>query len=146
MNPNRRPSPAAWFAAALALAWLSVSPDAARATSPVASPHGSLRAECSLCHGSKGWKPAQISKSFDHAAYGFRLEGAHRAADCLSCHKSLEFAKADPQCATCHLDPHRGEFGTTCERCHTTRNFLDRSAMTRMHQEPRLPLVGAHLA
>jgi hypothetical protein len=146
MKPTHRPSPAAWFAAALALAWLSALPGVASATSPVASPHGSLRAECSLCHGSKGWKPAQFAKSFDHGAYGFRLEGAHRATACLSCHKSLEFAKADPQCTSCHLDPHRGEFGATCERCHTARSFLDRAAMTKMHQETRLPLVGAHLA
>ena len=134
------------LAAAIALAWLAVVPGAALATSSVASPHGALQLECTLCHGAKGWSPAQISKKFDHAKYGFRLEGAHRAASCLSCHKSLDFTKAEAQCASCHLDPHRGEFGTTCDRCHNARSFIDRATMTRMHQELRLPLIGMHLA
>ena len=134
------------LAAAIALAWLAVVPGAALATSSVASPHGALQLECTLCHGAKGWSPAQISKKFDHAKYGFRLEGAHRAASCLSCHKSLDFTKAEPQCTSCHLDPHRGEFGTTCDRCHNARSFIDRATMTRMHQELRLPLIGMHLA
>ena len=149
MKPTRHPAPAAMVAlvaATLGMTWAAIAPAPARATSPIASPHGSLRAECSLCHGSKGWTPAQMSKKFDHGDYGFRLEGAHRSASCLSCHQSLDFAKADTRCASCHLDPHKGELGTACERCHTARSFLDRAAMTRMHQETRLPLIGAHLA
>ena len=144
VTPAVRISAALWWIAVAAATFAA--PSAARATSPIASPHGSLREECSLCHGSKGWKPAEISKKFNHASYGFRLEGAHRSASCVSCHQSLDFAQADTRCASCHLDPHRGELGATCERCHTPRSFLDRTAMTRMHQETRFPLIGAHVA
>jgi len=146
MRPNRTFGPASGTVAALVLACAVGLADSARAATPVASPHGSLKAECALCHDASGWKPAKISKAFRHEAYGFPLDGAHRTADCLSCHRSLDFRKADAACASCHLDPHRGELGTACERCHTPRSFLDRAAMTRLHQETRLPLVGAHQA
>ncbi|HET7903788.1 MAG TPA: hypothetical protein VFM17_04425, partial [Candidatus Eisenbacteria bacterium] len=116
---------------------LAAAPPAARASSPVASPHGSFQAECSLCHGAQGWSPARISSKFDHASYGFALDGAHRAADCKACHQSLDFARAETACASCHLDPHRGELGAACEQCHTPKSFLDRAAMTRRHQETR---------
>jgi hypothetical protein len=125
---------------------LAAAPPAARASSPVASPHGSFQAECSLCHGAQGWSPARISSKFDHASYGFALDGAHRAADCKACHQSLDFARAETACASCHLDPHRGELGAACEQCHTPKSFLDRAAMTRRHQETRFPLIGAHVA
>lgn len=138
-------APLLWLAAIAAFLW-AAAPDPARASSPVTSPHGSLEAECALCHGARGWKPAQINPKFKHADYGFALEGAHRAVECTACHRSLEFARAETACASCHLDPHRGEFGVACEQCHTARSFLDRSAMTRRHQETRFPLIGAHLA
>ncbi len=144
MNPSSTLRRLAPILALVAI--VCAAPAPARATTPVTSPHGSLKAECSLCHGAKGWAPAEISKEFDHAAYGFGLEGAHRSAACTACHRSLEFAQAETACASCHLDPHRGELGVACEQCHTPRSFLDRAAMTRRHQETRFPLMGAHLA
>lgn len=118
----------------------------ADARTETTNPHGSFRAECSLCHGESGWKPARISRRFDHGKFGFKLEGAHAAADCRACHASLEFAKAPTACASCHEDVHRGELGIACERCHTTRSFIDRIGMVKMHRTTRFPLVGAHAA
>ncbi|MGE5176104.1 MAG: hypothetical protein ACM3JJ_06970 [Hyphomicrobiales bacterium] len=146
---RRKPSPSVLFF--LAAGWIGFA--AAFAATADAdppgdakNPHGSFRAECNLCHGESGWKPARISRRFDHAKYGMKLEGAHAAADCRACHASLEFAKAPTACVSCHEDIHRGELGVACERCHTTRSFIDRIGMVRMHRTTRFPLVGAHAA
>jgi nitrate/TMAO reductase-like tetraheme cytochrome c subunit len=108
------------------------------------SPHGDLKEECSLCHGSQSWVPAKISPKFDHAKYGFPLTGAHAQAPCSSCHTSLDFAKAATTCTDCHQDVHTGEMGEDCAGCHTSRSFIDRSQMEQMHQTSRFPLFGVH--
>ncbi len=117
----------------------------AQAPPPTKNPHGSFRQECALCHRSDAWKPAQISARFDHATFGFGLDGAHATARCLSCHTSLEFKKAETQCMSCHDDPHRGEMGTVCASCHTSRSFVDRGPMMRAHALTRFPLTGGHI-
>jgi hypothetical protein len=108
------------------------------------NPHGRFQEECSHCHTAAAWKPARISRDFDHARFGFPLEGAHAAARCLSCHASLEFGRAQRLCASCHEDPHRGEFGADCARCHRSRSFIDHAGMVRAHQLTRFPLTGGH--
>jgi len=110
----------------------------------VENPHGKFKADCGLCHGAEGWKPAKISKQFNHASYGFALVGAHAAAQCMSCHSSLDFSQGKQLCVSCHKDPHRGEMGTDCARCHSSRSFVDRSAMVRQHQQTSFPLTGSH--
>lgn len=124
---------------ALGGAWAATRPQ-------VENPHGKFQAECGLCHGSAGWKPAKVSSRFDHAKFGFRLDGAHAAASCLGCHTSLDFSASKTQCASCHQDPHRGEMGTDCSRCHSARSFIDRGPMVRAHQLTRFPLTGSHAA
>ena len=111
-----------------------------------ASPHGKFRGECGDCHAANAWKPARISRRFDHAKFGFPLEGAHAAAGCMSCHATLDFTQEQQLCVSCHTDVHRGEFGSECADCHTARSFIDRAAMIRRHQVSRFPLVGAHSA
>lgn len=110
------------------------------------SPHGDLKEECSSCHSAKGWKPAVISASFDHARSGFALTGAHATGDCMSCHTSLDFKAERTQCQSCHTDPHRGEMGADCARCHSSRSFIDRGPMVRLHQMTRFSLTGSHAA
>jgi len=110
-------------------------------------PHGDFQGDCTLCHGEDGWKPARISRAFDHAKLNrsrFALTGAHATVSCTSCHASLDFSKQKTMCVSCHQDPHLGEFGTECARCHTPRSFIDRAGMVRMHQMTRFPLAGAH--
>ena len=126
--------------AALAAGALALAQDAQR----VESPHGKFREACSNCHAATAWKPARIGPKFDHAKYGFALEGAHASSDCMSCHTSLEFTRVRAQCVSCHQDPHRGELGLECARCHGARSFLDRGPMLRMHQLTRFPLTGSH--
>jgi hypothetical protein len=112
----------------------------------VKNPHGAFSGACAMCHSADSWKPAVIGPKFDHGKYGFRLEGAHTRVACLSCHATLEFAKAPSRCVDCHADVHRGEFGTDCARCHSTRNFIDRADAIRTHRTTRFPLTGAHAA
>jgi len=110
-------------------------------------PHGAFVEDCSLCHGPEGWRPARPGPKFDHAKY-FRLEGAHRTADCKGCHESLKFdeEKTRKDCVACHEDVHAGELGADCARCHTARSFIDPARMRRAHNQTRFPLVGSHAA
>lgn len=110
------------------------------------SPHGDLKLECKACHAPNAWKPARIAKSFDHAKFGFKLQGAHGTATCRACHQGLDFKGARSTCAACHEDKHRGELGLDCAKCHTARSFIDREVMTKAHQLTRFPLQGGHLA
>jgi len=133
------------LAAAFALSAMAVAP--AWAQSGSGSPHGKLDLPCATCHGPDGWKPARISATFRHEAFGLVLDGAHVTAPCASCHKSLDFGAGTPaECAACHRDVHRGELGSACARCHTTRAFIDQAAMFRAHQQTRFPLEGPHAA
>jgi hypothetical protein len=120
-------------------------PGAARAADapPVKSPHGEYREDCSMCHSPGGWKPAKISKKFDHERF-LPLAGAHAAVACTQCHKSLDFAMAPTACVDCHGDVHSGELGDDCARCHGTRSFVDRNDHIRLHRVTRFPLSGAH--
>ena len=108
------------------------------------NPHGSLHEACAECHTANAWRPARITTRFDHARFGFPLEGAHRAAACLACHRTLEFSRTEARCVDCHTDPHRSELGLDCARCHGARSFLERGPMVRAHQSTRFPLTGAH--
>lgn len=108
------------------------------------NPHGSFKQDCDLCHSPKAWVPARVSPKFDHAKYGLALQGAHRETPCRSCHASLDFSKEQSACVDCHDDVHEGELGSDCARCHTTRNFIERARMERMHQLTRFPLTGVH--
>ena len=44
---------------------------------------------------------------FDHLTTGFRLEGAHRVADCESCHSDGLFAGTPTDCVGCHSQANR---------------------------------------
>ena len=131
--------------ASIPLAALLAAPLATALGRPV-SPHGKFRGACADCHSASTWTPARIGPRFDHAKFGFPLEGAHAAASCRGCHATLDFTQEKQLCASCHEDAHQGELGTDCARCHGARSFIDRSAMTRMHQASRFPLTGRHAA
>ena len=108
-------------------------------------PHGEWSQDCEICHNIEQWLPIRPGKGFKHSPR-VPLEGAHRAAGCRACHKTLEFDKppATKACVDCHQDIHRGEFGLDCSRCHTPRSFIDRANMVRSHRTFRFPLTGAH--
>jgi hypothetical protein len=83
---------------------------------------------CRACHGTRAFRPSTAGVTA-HAAFGFPLEGAHRATACSACHKELgeapparsslrlagtrfadlQFA-AKGECADCHTSPHGRQF------------------------------------
>jgi len=128
----------------LGLALLAVAPLYAQQSTP--SPHGDLTTGCGVCHSANGWTPVRIARSFDHSRLGFALDGAHGAASCRACHRTLDFKGVRSECVACHTDKHRGELGANCARCHTARSFLDREKVTGAHRLTRFPLEGGHLA
>jgi hypothetical protein len=128
---------------ALAIAVASV--PSAGAQTRVTNPHGELALECAACHRPDSWTAVSIPKGFRHADGRFALDGAHGRVACTACHASLKFKGASRACASCHADVHRGELGNDCSRCHSTRSFVDRAQLARMHQLTRFPLAGAHL-
>ena len=107
--------------------------------------------DCARCHGTDGFSPA-LELPFDHERWvSFPLEGAHRRAECSTCHPSLpepdalgrrfafvaDTVAGDPRaCASCHEDVHAGAFDqdglprlldgrSSCERCHGPERFLE---------------------
>lgn len=74
-----------------------------------------------------------VSSSFDHFTTGFDLDGAHRLADCESCHTDGIFTGTPTQCAGCHTNTGRIRAGTkpakhplvsqSCESCHRTSTW-----------------------
>jgi hypothetical protein len=136
--------PLAWMLGCCA-ALLAITPVQGWSQEPTRSPHGDLADPCANCHGPAGWKPARISRAFDHALKGFPLVGAHATTSCRGCHASLDYRGTSRNCVGCHTDVHRGELGADCASCHTSRTFLDRSVMVQAHQATRFPLNGSHL-
>ena len=83
--------------------------------------------ECESCHGVRSWQGAQL----DHDRF-FRLTGAHRGADCESCHADGVYAGTPRRCNGCHSadynrtrDPNHAAAGfpRECESCHNTRGW-----------------------
>ena len=67
---------------------------------------------------------ADAQSTFDHFTTGFRLDGAHRVAECESCHTDGLFAGTPTQCSGCHTQAGRinatskpAVHVTTTDRC-----------------------------
>ena len=131
--------------AATLLTGLLLSSHDLRAQQPTQSPHGELDVSCTLCHGPDDWSQLHIDSTFNHAKYGYRLDGAHGTTACVACHRDLQFPGTPTSCHDCHQDVHRGELGPACDRCHSLRGFTDRALMLRSHQSTRFPLTASHL-
>lgn len=72
---------------------------------------------CATCHSTRAWSPA----TFDHAATGWKLTGAHTSLLCTKCHTGSSFTGLSTSCASCHGKPSSHlSYATTCSKCHTT--------------------------
>ncbi len=108
------------------------------------SPHGTaFKIDCAQCHTSKNWKVNPIEAKFNHDNTSFKLAGQHTIVNCLDCHKSLNFKDGRRNCLDCHTDVHNLTLGKVCEKCHTPTTWIV-SDGTKMHQQTRFPLLGAH--
>lgn len=122
---------------------------------------------CRACHDTRVFAPSTLTVS-RHAAFGYALDGAHRAVPCHECHKDLGLTRATvtlrqagaqvarlpfntarrTACTACHADPHGGQFaarkaGAACETCHEVKQWS--GAVRFVHdRDSSFPLAGAH--
>lgn len=77
--------------------------------------------------------------TFDHFTTGFRLEGAHRFADCEACHTDGIFSGTPTQCSGCHTQSSRVNATskpayhiTTSDRCDACHRASDWQSVLRV--------------
>ena len=109
------------------------------------SPHGdNLKISCDNCHNSLGWEIDRNNIAFNHDITQFHLEGSHQDVSCVACHPTLVFSEAETECMSCHTDVHQQTVGFDCGRCHTANSWIVEN-ITKIHQQSRFPLLGAHM-
>jgi len=107
---------------------------------------GTLSADCLVCHGMKGWKPAV----FLHDNSAYKLKGAHIKVRCDACHEQGRYRgiKHDT-CAACHQKTSHNRLHEPCTSCHTEEKWStlikgwDKNADK--HAAYNYQLEGAHL-
>jgi hypothetical protein len=81
--------------------------------------------DCLACHDGVD----RFGDDFTHAAFSFKLIGAHSEVACGECHASsfnLTALQSAPQdCFSCHAanDPHQSRFGQDCGSCHSSEGW-----------------------
>ncbi len=78
--------------------------------------------DCSRCHTQESWLVGNINEL--HQISRFPLLGAHRTADCFSCHKSESHARFDIPGINC-IDCHRQNYMATVSPNHTNAGFSE---------------------
>ena len=112
-----------------------------------AHPLANFSMDCMTCHQvtSRTWD----APNYTHPAK-FELRGAHRQADCVSCH-STTFTGTSQECVSCHQTeyqnssnpPHQSfGFPQECQACHSEENW-ERASFNHL-QESGFDLQGAH--
>lgn len=104
--------------------------------------------DCTSCHTSSQWTPS----TFDHGKTNFQLLGAHKTAECSSCHANGQFKGLPTECYPCHqtdfakvVTPNHvtGQFSQLCLDCHTHTAW---KPSTFDHNKTTFTLTGAHVA
>jgi hypothetical protein len=105
---------------------------------------GQLGTSCERCH-STAVAFTSATQSFDHTKTRFPLTGAHRPAECASCHKAGTYkVAAFGTCSSCHTSPHAPQtVRGTCTTCHTTATWATKRFD---HSITKFPLLGKHVA
>jgi hypothetical protein len=107
---------------------------------------------CESCHDVSTFATARFSME-EHQKSGYRLEGAHRAVPCDTCHrrapnqKTAAYRMAHDKCIDCHADTHRGAMDRYagpkgCLACHRLESWR---AATFDHSATRFPLTLGHV-
>jgi hypothetical protein len=81
---------------------------------------GSVGLDCARCHTSASWLVSNITEI--HQRSRFPLLGAHRTADCYTCHKSENMIRFDVLGINC-IDCHRENYMSTTNPNHTEAGF-----------------------
>jgi hypothetical protein len=110
----------------------------------------SVLSDCKDCHSTRGF----VGSSFTlerHNKTSFKLEGAHLATPCFSCHKKekdWQFGEMPKRCVACHSNIHKGFIGEKynpeeqCDKCHGTSSW---GKVTFNHNITTFELKGKHL-
>ncbi len=107
---------------------------------------GGFGHDCTVCHQLNAWSPA----TFDHAATGFPLQGAHSQAQCQACHMNGNYQLTYQNCYQCHQSDYSGAltpnhsanlFPQDCSVCHTQTAW---QPSTFEHSNTQFALTGAH--
>lgn len=87
--------------------------------------------DCDECHLVEGFSPSTFGYE-KHNRLNFKLEGAHLATPCFTCHKKTEkwnFAKMGSRCIDCHENFHQNFIGAKyipdgdCKKCHAVNSW-----------------------
>jgi len=105
--------------------------------------------DCSYCHDQNGFKGSSFTFE-QHNKSSFKLDGAHAATPCISCHKKSnewQFQITDKRCMACHNNIHKGFIEEKyipegrCESCHNTLNW---NSVVFDHKSTTFELKGKH--
>jgi len=118
-------------------------------------PHkNQLPGNCAQCHTETSFSTFVGKGNFSHNRTGFKLNGAHKKADCFSCHatsnSSLQvfqdkIVANENNCVSCHNDPHENKYGQDCAKCHSEKSFIALKDMDFFdHSITDYPLEGMH--
>jgi hypothetical protein len=123
--------------------------------------HGRMResgnGQCRGCHTEHLGRDADIMRlnqaGFTHELTNFKLQDAHVALTCASCHKSnVPYRKTPATCIGCHHkdDVHRGSLGTDCTSCHDVKAWQqphfdhDKTAFTLTNRHREVACAACH--
>jgi hypothetical protein len=107
--------------------------------------------DCNQCHDNSGFTQSSFSIE-KHNLTKFKLEDAHIATPCISCHKKQEswtFRNIGSRCVDCHKNEHKGFIqdkvfpGEDCTVCHNVNTW---KSVKFDHNLTDFKLDGAHTA
>lgn len=108
-----------------------------------------LSPDCSECHSNDGFIPSFFTLE-KHNLLKFKLEGAHLATPCFSCHKkqpNWSFRNIGIACVDCHKNEHKGFIqenfypNESCTTCHLVEKW---KSINFDHSRTNFKLEGIH--
>lgn len=108
-----------------------------------------IMTDCDECHTNNGFTPSTFTIE-KHNATKFKLEGAHLASPCMTCHKKQDewhFKKMGKNCVDCHTNEHKGFIEEKfmpkedCAICHNINNW---NTVKFDHDKTGYKLEGSH--
>ena len=107
-----------------------------------------VTSDCKDCHNEFGFQGSLFTLE-RHNSGTFKLEGAHSAIPCISCHKKANdwvFRDLDKGCAGCHENIHLGFMSEQfmqggCDKCHVTSDW---NTVNFDHKITNFELKGKH--
>jgi len=105
--------------------------------------------DCNQCHNNDGFTESLFTIE-KHNSLKFRLEGAHLATPCITCHRKQEkwtFRKIGSVCVDCHKNEHKGLIqakyypNENCTECHKVSSWKQ---VDFDHSTTKFKLEGVH--